>query len=137
MAPLPANIPDCVKADVVKMEEDLQSDLGREGGDEALWGGRYVVGVGDLEEVEPFGQPLRGDGWADPAVEGRHGPGLGPRLVLRGEAVLLRREADTRSPLEGEIVTGLIIAAVTVIRLRLVSLAQAYLDLLEQTILLH
>ena len=126
MSPLPAHIPDCVEADVVKMEEDLESDLGRQRGDEALWGGSDVVAVGDLEEMKPLGQPLRGDGWADPAVEGGHRPGLGSRLipVLRCEAVLLGREADTRPPLEGEIVTGLVIAAVTVVRLPLISLTQ-------------
>ena len=45
MSPLPAHIPDCIEADVVKMEEDLESDLGRERGDEALRGGRDVVAV--------------------------------------------------------------------------------------------
>ena len=125
MSPLPANIPDCVEADVVKMEEDLESDLGRERGDEALRGGRDVVTVGDLQEVQPLGQPLRGDGWAHPAVEGGHRTGLWPLVpVLRGEAVLLGREADTRPPLEGEVVTRLVIAAVTIIRLSLVSLTQ-------------
>ena len=127
MSPLPAHIANCVEADVVKIEEDLESDLGRERGDEALRGGRYVVTVGHFQEMQPLGKPLRGDGWADPAVEGGHWPSLGPRMVtsLRGEAVLLGREADTRPPLEWEIVAGFIITAVAIIRFDLICFTQS------------
>ena len=127
MAPLSAHIPDCVEADIVKIEENLESDLGRERGDEALRSGSYVITVSHLQEVQPLSQPLRGNGWADTAVKGGHWPSLGSWMVtsLRGEAVLLGREADTWPPLEGEIVAGFIITAVAIIRFDLIRLTQS------------